>query len=243
MNRLFLVAITGAAMLMSAGCSTKKYVRNETAPIINKTNELDDLTAKNSRDIRDVDSRAQQGISSVNEKTAAVDQKAVAAGQAAEQAQQAANQTSGKVDTLSNTVANLDNYRPVAETSVHFAFNSAVLSKKAKEALDQLANDIPNTKGYLIQLIGGTDSVGSARYNYKLSEMRAAAVVQYLATQHNVPAYKVYVAGLGKDKEVASNSSSSGRAKNRRVDVQLMTNVQESAASAQNVTPAAPNSR
>jgi len=135
MNRLFLVAITGAAMLMSAGCSTKKYVRNETAPIINKTNELDDLTAKNSRDIRDVDARAQQGISSVNEKTAAVDQKAVAAAQAADQAQQAANQTSGKVDTLSNTVANLDNYRPVAETSVHFAFNSAVLSKKAKKLL------------------------------------------------------------------------------------------------------------
>ena len=243
MNRLFLVAITGAAMLLSAGCSTKKYVRNETAPIINKTNELDDLTAKNSRDIRDVDTRAQQGITSVNDKTAAVDQKAIAAGQAAEQAQQAATQTAGKVDTLTNTVANLDNYRPVAETSVHFAFNSAVLSKKAKEALDQLANDIPNTKGYLIQLIGGTDSVGSAQYNYKLSEMRASAVVQYMATQHNVPAYKVYVAGLGKDKEAASNRSASGRAKNRRVDVQLMTNVQESAASAQNVTPAAPNSR
>jgi OmpA-OmpF porin, OOP family len=242
MNRLFLVAIAGAAMLFSAGCSTKKYVRNEAAPIINKTNELDDLTAKNSRDIRDVDTRAQQGIQGVNEKTATVDQKAIAAGQAADQAQQAATQTAGRVDALNNTVANLDNYRPVAETSVHFAFNSAVLSKKAKEALDQLGTDIPNTKGYVIQLIGGTDSVGSAQYNYKLSEMRASAVVQYLATQYNVPAYKIYLAGLGKDKEAAPNKSAAGRAKNRRVDVQLMTNVQESTA-AQNVTPAAPNSR
>ena len=242
MNRLFLVAIAGATMLFSAGCSTKKYVRNEAAPIINKTNELDDLTAKNSRDIRDVDTRAQQGIQGVNDKTAAVDQKAIAAGQAADQAQQAATQTAGRVDALNNTVANLDNYRPVAETSVHFAFNSAVLSKKAKDALDQLGNDIPNTKGYVVQLIGGTDSVGSAQYNYKLSEMRASAVVQYLATQYNVPAYKIYLAGLGKDKEVAPNKSASGRAKNRRVDVQLMTNVQESTA-AQNVTPAAPNSR
>ena len=229
-------------MLFSAGCSTKKYVRNEAAPIINKTNELDDLTAKNSKDIRDVDARAQQGIQGVNDKTATVDQKAITAGQAADQAQQAANQTAGRVDALNNTVANLDNYRPVAETSVHFAFNSAVLSKKAKEALDQLGNDIPNTKGYVIQLIGGTDSVGSAQYNYKLSEMRASAVVQYLATQYNVPAYKIYLAGLGKDKEVAPNKSATGRAKNRRVDVQLMTNVQESTA-AQNVTPAAPNSR
>lgn len=241
-NRSLLVLVAGSAMVFNAGCATKKYVRNEAAPIINKTNELDDLTAKNTRDIRDVDTRATQGIQGVNDKIASVDQKALAAGQAAEQANQAASQTGTRVDTLTNTVANLDNYRPVAETSVHFAFNSAVLSKKAKEALDQLAGDIPNTKGYVLQLIGGTDSVGSKQYNYKLSEMRASAVVQYLATQHNVPAYKIYLAGLGKDKEVASNTSAKGRAQNRRVDVQLMTNVQESTA-AQNVTPAAPNSR
>ncbi|HJX01329.1 MAG TPA: OmpA family protein, partial [Terriglobales bacterium] len=242
-NRSLLVVVAGAAMVFNAGCATKKYVRNESAPVINKTNELDDLTAKNSRDIRDVDTRAQQGIQGVNQKAATADQKALAAAQAADQANQAAAQTAGKVDALTNTVANLDNYRPVAETSVHFAFNSAVLSKKAKEALDQLGNDIPNTKGYVIQLIGGTDSVGSKQYNYKLSEQRAAAVVQYLATQHDVPAYKIYVAGLGKDKEVAPNSTPKGRAQNRRVDVQLMTNVQENTAAQNNVSPAAPISR
>ena len=242
MNRPVLVLIAGAAMVFNAGCATKKYVRNETAPVINKTNELDDLTAKNTKDIRDVDARAQQGIQGVNDKVATADQKALAAGQAADQAQQAANQTSGKVDALNNTVANLDNYRPVAETSVHFAFDKAVLTKKAKEALDQLGNDIPNTKGYVIQLIGGTDSVGSKDYNYKLSQQRASAVVQYLATKYNVPAYKIYLVGLGKDKEVASNSSAKGRAENRRVDVQLMTNVQEPTA-AQNVSPATPSSR
>ena len=41
---------------------TKNYVRNETTPLINKTNELDDLTAKNTKDIKDVDARAQAGI-------------------------------------------------------------------------------------------------------------------------------------------------------------------------------------
>ena len=45
---------------------------------------------------------------------------------------------------------NLDNYRPVAETSVHFGFNKDNLTKKAKEALDQLATDVPNTKGYIL---------------------------------------------------------------------------------------------
>lgn len=235
--------IAGAAMVFNAGCATKKYVRNESTPIINKTNELDDLTAKNSKDIRNVDARAQQGIQGVDQKATQADQKAVAAGQSADQAQQAANQTSGRVEALSNTVANLDNYRPVAETSVHFAFDSAVLSKKAKAALDQLGNDIPNTKGYVVQLFGGTDSVGSAQYNYKLSQERASAVVQYLATKFNVPAYKIYVAGLGEDKKVADNHSSAGRAKNRRVDVQLMTNVQGNSTSAQNAAPAAPISR
>jgi outer membrane protein OmpA-like peptidoglycan-associated protein len=238
MNRSVLVVLAGAAMVFNAGCATKKYVRNESAPIINKTNELDDLTAKNSKDIRDVDARAQRGIQGVDEKAAQADQKAVAAGQSADQAQQAATQTAGKVDALSNTVANLDNYHPVAETSVHFAFDSAVLSKKAKAALDQLGNDIPNTKGYVIQLIGGTDSVGTKQYNYKLSQERASAVVQYLATKFNVPAYKIYLAGLGEDKEVASNHSSAGRAKNRRVDVQLLTNVQGASTSAQNAAPA-----
>ena len=120
-NRSLLIVVAGAAMVFNAGCATKKYVRNEAAPVINKTNELDDLTAKNTRDIRDIDTRSQQGIQGVNDRIASVDQKALAAGQAADQANQAATQTSGKVDALTNTVANLDNYRPVAETSVHFA--------------------------------------------------------------------------------------------------------------------------
>jgi outer membrane protein OmpA-like peptidoglycan-associated protein len=224
--------------MFSAGCSTKNYVRQQTQPIIDKTNQLDELTAKNNRDIRDVDSRAQQGIQGVNGKAAEADQKALAAGQRADQAGQLAQQANTRIDTLTNQVANLDNYRPVLETSVHFAFNKANLTDKAKTALDQLVAEIPNTKGYLVVVEGDTDAVGSATYNYKLSERRADAVVQYLATK-NVPAHKIYIIGLGKDKYVADNKSSEGRAKNRRVDVRLMTNTlgQETPASAQSASP------
>jgi outer membrane protein OmpA-like peptidoglycan-associated protein len=49
-------------------------------------------------------------------------------------------------------------------------------------------------------------------------------VIQYLASQHNIPAHKIYLIGLGKDKPVEPNTTSAGRAKNRRVDVRLMTN-------------------
>ena len=50
-------------------------------------------------------------------------------------------------------------------------------------------------------------------------------MVQYLASQHNVPAYKFYLIGIGKDQEVASNSTAAGRAQNRRVEIQLLSNV------------------
>jgi len=107
---------------------------------------------------------------------------------------------------------------------VKFGFNRDNLTPKAKEALDQLAGTISSTKGYIIALEGSTDSVGPADYNYDLSQRRANAVIQYLATKYNVPAHKIYVIGLGKDKPVETNKTSAGRADNRRVDVRLMTN-------------------
>jgi OmpA-OmpF porin, OOP family len=224
MNRTSLVICLAASMVATVGCTSKNYVKNQTTPLINKTNELDDLTAKNTRDIKDVDARAQAGIQAVNAKTDEVEQKAQSAAQNAGQAQQMADAANGRVGVLTNTVANLDNYHAVAETSVKFGFNKDNLTPKAKEALDQLASSISSTKGYIIALEGGTDSVGPADYNYDLSQRRANSVIQYLATKYNVPAHKIYVIGLGKDKPVETNKTSSGRADNRRVDVRLMTN-------------------
>ncbi|HET7206166.1 MAG TPA: OmpA family protein [Terriglobales bacterium] len=223
MNRTSL-AFLAIAMLVSVGCSTKNYTRQQTTPLINKTNELDDLTAKNSNDIKDVDSRAQAGIQKAQASAEAADQKAHNAGQQADQAQNLANSAVSRVTSLTNTVANLDNYRPVAETSVQFAFDKDNLTKKDKTALDELAKEIPNAKGYIITLEGGADAVGSEEYNYGLSQRRADSVVQYLASKYNVPAHKIYVIGLGKDKPVDSNKTAAGRAKNRRVDIKLMTN-------------------
>jgi len=229
MNRtsLVLTGALGLSMVFSAGCTSKNYVRNQTTPIIDKTNELDDLTAKNTKDIRDTDARAQRGIQDVQTKASEADQKALAAGKTADEAQGVANQASTRVTSLANTVANLDNYRPVVETTVHFAFDKASLSGKAKQALDELGADIPNAKHYIIVVDGNTDSTGPADYNYQLSQRRASAVIQYLAQKYEVPAHKIYVIGLGKDKPVASNANTSGRAKNRRVDVRLMSNTTE----------------
>jgi len=235
MNRIvMLAAVSLMGLSFTVGCASKNYVRNETAPTINKVNELDELTSQTTRQIKDVDSRAQQGIQSVQAKAADADQKALAAGQSADQAQQLATADSNRVTSLTNTVANLDNYKPVVETEVHFGFDKANLTPAAKKALDELGAEIPNAKHFILVVDGNTDSVGPADYNYQLSQRRADTVIQYLASKYQVPAFKIFVIGLGKDKPAEPNRSASGRAKNRRVDIRLMTNTSEGGETAAN---------
>jgi outer membrane protein OmpA-like peptidoglycan-associated protein len=231
MNRVQLLAAAVALTVpFTVGCATKGHVRQQTAPIIERVNELDEMTAKNTNDIRDVDTRAQQGIKSVQAAAADANQKATAAGQQAGQAQQLASNVATRANALTETVVNLDNYRPLAETSVHFGFDKWDLTKKAKETLDELGGEIANARHYIVVVNGNADSTGPAEYNAILSKRRANAVIQYLVANHKVPAYKIHVIGLGEESPVDANDSREGRAKNRRVDVRLMTNMQEGGA-------------
>lgn len=213
-------------VLTFAGCATKNYVRTQTTPLIQHTNELEDQTAANHRDLQDVDSRATQGIQQAQTAANTADQKAVAAGQAANQAQQSAQEAMNHADTLASVVSNLDTYHQIADTNVHFAFNKADLTRRDKADLDNFASQLGNTKSYILEITGGTDSTGPKQYNYQLSERRAETVAQYIATKYNVPAHKFYLIGIGKDVEVATNRTARGRAENRRVEIQLLSNSQ-----------------
>jgi OOP family OmpA-OmpF porin len=213
-------AVGALSMLLVTGCSTKNYVRSQTAPIIQHTNELDDTTATNNRNIKDVDQRAQQGITQAQTSAEAATQKASQAGQSSTQAQGSAQEAVNRADSLASVVKNLDNYKSIGDVSVTFAFDKAVLTKAEKAELDQFAT-------------GGTDSTGDAQYNYGLSQRRADAVVQYLASTYKIAPHRFYLIGIGKDVEVAPNNTAAGRAKNRRVTVQLLTNTSGS-------TPAQP---
>ena len=241
------IYLGGASILLLsfAGCATKNYVRTQTTPLIQHTNELEDQTAANHRSIQDVDNRATQGVQRVQTAANNADQKALTAGQAANQAQQSAQEAMNHADTLESVVKNIDTYHQVADTNVHFAFNKATLTARAKQDLDNFAGQLGNTKSYILELTGGTDSTGSKDYNYQLSERRAETVAQYLAEKYNVPAHKFYLIGIGKDVEVASNKSASGRAKNRRVEIQLLSNAPttngQPAATGPGNSPGAPN--
>ena len=219
------------ALTLAAGCSTKKSVRNATTPVVNGTNELDDKTSANNRALADLDKRTGAGIggaqSSASNAQTAANQANTSAGTAQTTAQDAVH----RADTLRGAVADLDTYKTVTDVSVTFGFNKANLTKDASAQLDSLGAQLAAQKSYILSLTGGTDSVGSAAYNYQLSDQRAEAVVQYLASKYNVPAHRFYLIGLGKDKAIADNATASGRAQNRRVEVQLLTN-QASTASA-----------
>lgn len=214
------LAITGLA-----GCATKNYVRNQTAPLVDHTNSLEDKTAENNRNIHDTDTRAQAGIKQAQGAADSATQAAQNAQKSAGDAQTAANDAVHRADSLDQVVKGLDNYKSVGDVSVNFGFDKAVLTKDDKEQLDQFAQQLGNQKSYILEVTGGTDSTGSAQYNYDLSQRRADAVVQYLASKYAVPAHRFYLIGIGKDKEVAPNNTAEGRKKNRRVEIRLLTNM------------------
>ena len=213
------------------GCSSKKYVRSQTAPIVQNINELDNKTAADHRAIADTDQRATTGIGNAQAAADAANQHALAAGSAASQANTSALEAANRVDSLAGAIANLDQYKPLANLSVTFAFDKAVLTPADKQQLDTFAATLTSARGYILQVTGGTDSVGNADYNYQLSQRRADAVVNYLSAKFNIPPHKFYLVGIGKDVQVADDRTAAGRAKNRRVEIQLLSNMSQTPAS------------
>src|SRR6202453_3652117 len=218
------IVLGAVSLLFTAGCSTKNYVRSQTTPLVTKTNELDDATAANNRAIQSTNDRAQAGIQQAQQSANTATQNAAAANQASAQAQSSAQEAVNRADSLASVVANLDNYKQIGSVSVTFAFDKSVLTKSDKEQLDGLGTQLSSAKSFILEVTGGTDSVGNADYNYQLSQRRAEAVVQYLASKFNVPPHKFYLIGIGKDVAVDSNKTAAGRAKNRRVEVQVLSN-------------------
>jgi outer membrane protein OmpA-like peptidoglycan-associated protein len=220
----FALAIATLATVGATGCATKKYVKTQTAPLVEHTDRLDQQTGENSRQIRDVDQRAQSGIQHAQGAADTASQQAQNASQQAGVASTAANNAVHRADSLESVVKGLDNYKQMGNVAITFGFDKAELTRADREQLDQFAAQIGQQGGYVLEVTGGTDSVGSSEYNYELSQRRADAVVRYLAAKHGIPAHRFYLIGIGKDKAVASNRTASGRKQNRRVEVALLAN-------------------
>jgi outer membrane protein OmpA-like peptidoglycan-associated protein len=173
----------------------KKYVQRQMTPIRNRVNELDELTAANAKNIKDVDARAQEGIRQSMAKANEADQHALAAGTTAQQASQTATQASTRLQTVESVVNNYDQYTPSNQTEIRFHSGQSMLSKRAKDALDELATSLQNQKNYIIEVQGFAP--GSSAAAIASSQRMADSVVRYLVINHQIPVYRVYTLGMG----------------------------------------------
>jgi outer membrane protein OmpA-like peptidoglycan-associated protein len=229
--------VTGA--LLAGGCATKNYVRNTAAPIQAKVDQVGEQTNRNGQNIEDtrntltgnikqVDEKAQSGISAAQERASTADQHALAADQHAGDAMNRANQAAQNADTanrgldsLRTVVSNIDDFKLQSSASVAFKFNQYKLSDDAKQDLDKVADEVKPDKRFFIAVEGYTDSTGSKQYNEELSKRRADTVVEYLVAKHDIPIYRIHMIGLGEEKPVDDGHNRAARAKNRRVEVKI----------------------
>ena len=102
-----------------------------------------------------------------------------------------------------------------------FDFDKAVLKPEGKAKLDDLASKVKGINLEVVIAVGHTDSVGSDAYNQKLSVRRAEAVKAYLVTK-GIEKNRVYTEGKGEKQPIADNKTKEGRAKNRRVEIEVV---------------------
>lgn len=199
----------------------KRFVRRQFDPIRNRMNELDELTAKNARDIRDADGRAQEGIRLASAKANEADMHAVDAGNRAQQAHQTAQQATSRLQTVEQTVSNLDQYQKVSDAEIRFRPGQNALSPKAKSALDEIADTLKGKNGYIVEVQGF--SAGRGQAAIATSQNMADAVVRYLVINHEIPIYRIHRLGLG---NVALKDADGNvrRIRGGRVEVSLMKN-------------------
>lgn len=117
--------------------------------------------------------------------------------------------------------------QPPAATKVTYAadaffdFDKAVLKAEGKAKLDDLVGKVKGINLEVIIAVGHTDSVGSDAYNQKLSVKRSEAVKAYLVSK-GIEKNRVYTEGKGEKQPVADNKTKEGKAKNRRVEIEVV---------------------
>ncbi len=205
----------GLGALLLHPFATKEYVRRHVQPIRDRINELDEITAANTKITRDVDARAQQGIQLASAKVNLADEHATDAANKAQMAHQTATALDTRIATDESMVGNIDQYKSGAQTEIRFRPGQNVLSKEAKDALDQMAAQLKNQRGYIIEVQGFSSGQGQAAIAD--SRKRADSVVRYLVMNYEIPAYRIYVIGMG---NAAGTKSMTGT----RVEISLLKN-------------------
>jgi outer membrane protein OmpA-like peptidoglycan-associated protein len=126
---------------------------------------------------------------------------------------------------LKQRMSEANQYVEKGSTTILFASGSATLTPQAKKQLQAIAAQAMSIKGYLIGVSGHADTTGDSLANQKLSERRSDAVIRYLQRSAKVQPYRILSSvAVGDIQQISNNDSPQGRAANRRVVVQVLTN-------------------
>ncbi len=109
------------------------------------------------------------------------------------------------------------------DSGILFDVDKSDLKPVAKSNIEGLAASLQNNPGTNILVVGHTDATGTDSYNYKLSERRAASVRAYAVSQ-GIAASRLTTEGRGETEPIADNTTESGRAQNRRVEIVIVAN-------------------
>jgi outer membrane protein OmpA-like peptidoglycan-associated protein len=194
--------------------ASKAYVNRHVGPIRDRVNELDELTASHSKMIKDVDARAQQGIQLASAKVNLADEHAQDAARKSETARQTAATLDSRLNADEKVLGSIDQYKEGAQTEIRFRPGQTVLSKQAKDALDEMAGQLKNQHGYIIEVQGF--AAGQSHAAIAESRKMADSVVRYLVLNHEIPAYRIYTIAMGDAGGKGSSRS--------RVEVNLLKN-------------------
>jgi outer membrane protein OmpA-like peptidoglycan-associated protein len=200
----------------------KKYVNKQLDPIRGRVNELDDLTAKNSRMIADVDARATAGVRQAMSRANEADAHAVEANNRANQAHETAQQAHTRLNNVESTVAKLDQFQPVTQAEINFKPGQSALSQNAKDALDEIAATLKDQKGYIIEVQGFSSTKGNT--GIENSRQMAQMVVRYLVLNHEIPVYRIYTVGMGNAPVQTADGSKPTHTRGGRVELSLLKN-------------------
>ena len=230
MRQAFLV-VAGMILLVTAGCATKSFVREEVQKAEGRTGQsvgrLDtELGQEKTRmtgltsQVADVSRRADEAgglAGQARDRSEAAPARADQASGVAGQALARADQTEGRLNRLWTS----RNKRTLGATvTVRFAFDRWKLDYRAETALLDVVKVLQENPNVVADLEGYTDSVGAPGYNLELSQRRVEAVRRFLV-EKGVELHRVQSIGLGDGRPVADNKTKDGRDQNRRVIVKL----------------------
>jgi outer membrane protein OmpA-like peptidoglycan-associated protein len=197
------------SLLLTQGCvATRDWVKEQMDPLAGRVSQTEGRLNQAEGQIGSLDGR----VSGVEGKLGQFEGRI--------------GQVDAKAERALNAISNLRLERKLVidmRDGANFAFNSANLPKEAQREIDSFLSDFKGDQagsdGMVFMVAGHTDNVGAEDYNYELGKKRADAVSRYLITKKNVDPLRVVSVSYGQSSPVENNSTTQGRAKNRRVEI------------------------